>query len=69
MKLDVFYIEQLQSMGTAVIPEELKQIILDRLGQEDEQYAYMEQDLYEQARTIIQRYHTPPREDGNCCIA
>lgn len=40
MKLDDFYIEQVQSMGTAVIPEELTQMLLDRLGKEDEQYEY-----------------------------
>jgi len=59
MRLDETYIEQLQCRGIAIIPEELKQILLDRLGQDDEQYEYTEQDLYEQARTIIQRYHTP----------
>jgi hypothetical protein len=59
MKVDKAYIEQVRSMGNIEIPEELEQMLIERLGQEDEQYEYTEQDLYEQARKIIQRYHTP----------
>jgi hypothetical protein len=41
------------------IPAELAEILIDRLGEEPESYAYSEQDLWEQARKLITRYDTP----------
>jgi len=41
------------------IPQELAEILINRLGEAPEPYEYTEQDLWEQARKIIARYSTP----------
>lgn len=43
------------------IPEELENILIDRLGEEPEPYTYSEQDLYEQTRKIIKLYDSSPK--------
>lgn len=58
MIVDSKYVEELRR-NRIDIPQELEDILLDRLGDEPESYSYSEQDLYEQARKIVQRYSTP----------
>lgn len=58
MVIDSRYIEKLRQ-NTTVISQELEDLLIDRLGEEPEPYTYTEQDLYEQARKIIQRYNSP----------
>ena len=39
------------------INDELEALILEQLGSEPYPYTYSEQDIYEQMRKIIQKYH------------
>jgi len=58
MVIDSGYIQELRR-NAMEIPEELAEILIDRLGAEPEPYTFTEQDLWEQARKLIMRYGTP----------
>jgi hypothetical protein len=58
MVIDSGYIQELRR-NAMEIPEELAEILIDRLGEEPEPYTFTEQDLWEQARKLIMRYGTP----------
>ena len=58
MILTKSYIRHLRTEGRLTIPQELEEILLDRLGVEPAPYSYSEQDLAEQTRKLINRYET-----------
>jgi hypothetical protein len=58
MVIDSGYIQKLRR-NAMEISEELEEILINRLGDEPEPYAYTEQDLWEQALKLIARYDTP----------
>ena len=58
MVVDIRYVEKLRQ-NRIEVSQELEDILIDRLGKEPEPYTFSEQDLYEQARKIIERYRVP----------
>ena len=58
MVIDGSYIDGLRR-NRIEIPEELEEILIDRLGEEPTPYTYSEHDITEQSRKLIQKYWTP----------
>jgi hypothetical protein len=50
-------IQDLRIHARKKIDSELEALILEQLGSEPYPYTYSEQDIYEQMRKIIQKYH------------
>ena len=53
------YIDQLENYHRKLFPDELKQLLLEQLGEEPEYYERSEQDIHEQSRHIIYHYFNP----------
>ena len=57
MTADKAFIEHLRRLCQMNIPEELEAFLLEEFGEEPFPYEYSEQDLHEQMRKLIMKYH------------
>lgn len=57
-------IQDLRIHAREKIDSKLEALILDQLGSEPYPYTYSEQDIYEQMRKIIQKYHATHGIEG-----
>lgn len=57
MTADKEYIEYLRKRYKMTIPEDLEAYLLEEYSEEPFPYEYTEQDLYEQIRKLVKKYH------------